>query len=153
MGKLGKKLFENKILVMLLIIVIFLAALAHINKNSIYTWAYDQKLVPIPETFTELYFSDHLNLPKQIGAGKDVSFSFVIHNLEGKDMTYPYVVYLKFNNSMVVLSNDSVIVKKDEYKTIDVSYEPKVSTNNGTITVSLTQLNQDIHFLLSNNLE
>ncbi len=41
-----------------------------------------------PETFTELYFEDHLSLPKEIILFKENNFKFTIHNLENKDMDY-----------------------------------------------------------------
>jgi hypothetical protein len=41
-----------------------------------------------PETFTELYFEDHLSLPNKVTLFKEDNFKFTIHNLENKDMIY-----------------------------------------------------------------
>jgi len=41
-----------------------------------------------PETFTELYFEDHLSLPNMVTLFKENNFKFTIHNLENKDMEY-----------------------------------------------------------------
>ena len=41
-----------------------------------------------PETFTELYFEDHLTLPNKVTLFKENNFKFTIHNLENKDMVY-----------------------------------------------------------------
>jgi len=57
-----------------------------------------------PETFTELYFENHIDLPKTINRWQQYSFTFTIHNLEYKDMDYRYVVYLERDNEKTTLS-------------------------------------------------
>jgi hypothetical protein len=144
---LGKKIFIISGLVFFL-----LAGLLYSNRSAIYDWLYDFKLVPIKETFTELYFANHLNLPKQLIIGNNVTFSFVIHNLEGQDMAYPYNIYIKDELNTYPIEQSTVVVKKDEYRNVDISYSPTINLAKGMVVVELTDLHQELHFLLGNNL-
>ena len=72
-----------------------------------------------PETFTELYFEDHLSLPGNIILFKENSFKFTIHNIENKDMKYPYEVYIDVEGEKQMIDKSSVFIKNDEYKTIN----------------------------------
>lgn len=47
---------------------------------------------PAPESFTELYFNNHLSLPEYVEENTQYNFSFSINNLENRDMGYDYVV-------------------------------------------------------------
>lgn len=77
-----------------------------------------------PETFTELYFEDHNNLPKTIEKHEEYSFIFTIHNLEYKDMNYPYVVYLETVDKKIILDQGIVSLKDGEYKSARVDFGP-----------------------------
>ena len=67
----------------------------------------------IPETFTELYFEDHLSLPKEITLFKENNFKFTIHNLENKDMLYPYEVYIEVNAERQSIAKSSILIKNN----------------------------------------
>jgi len=45
-----------------------------------------------PETFTELYFNNHKELPNFVQENKSYDYSFVISNHEGKDVEYNYTI-------------------------------------------------------------
>jgi len=68
-----------------------------------------------PETFTELYFEDHLFLPSKITLFKENNFKFTIHNLENKDIEYPYEVYIEVNGEKQMFDKSSVLIKNNEY--------------------------------------
>lgn len=99
----------------------------------------------IPETFTELYFEDHINLPKTIEKGKEYQYKFTIHNLENKDMDYPYTVSLQRDDKKTVIDSGSVFLKNNEYKTIEMSVGPlkKVRLK---VVIELVNKNQFISF-------
>src|SRR4030066_784123 len=63
------------------------------------------------QTFTELYFENHLSLPGRITLFKENNFKFTIHNLENKDMEYPYKVYIDTDSKKKVISTDSVLIE------------------------------------------
>ncbi|GAH55394.1 unnamed protein product [marine sediment metagenome] len=71
-----------------------------------------------PETFTELYFEDHLSLPNKVTLFKENNFRFTIHNLENKDIVYIYEVYIDVNREKQMIDKNSVLIKNNEYKTL-----------------------------------
>lgn len=107
-------------------------------------------LMPEPERFTELYFDDYDNLPKKIIDNKTISFSFTVHNLEGMDKEYPYVIYTKKNHGETVLDIKTVSVKNNEYKTVTESYTFNEFSTEEIVFIELIEQDQKIHFLLTN---
>lgn len=101
----------------------------------------------IPETFTELYFENHTQLPGTITRWQKYLFSFTIHNLEYQDVDYPYSVYLQRGDEKTTLSQGVVSLKKDEYKTIEQTVGPFKDLRS-KIVVELTNKNQIISFWL-----
>ena len=100
----------------------------------------------IPETFTELYFEDHLSLPKEITLFKENNFKFTIHNLENKDMEYPYEVYIDVNGEKQSIDKSSVLIKNNEYKTITQTFIITTPIQRAKIVVNLIDKNQQIDF-------
>ncbi len=99
-----------------------------------------------PETFTELYFEDHLSLPSKITYYEDNRFTFTIHNLENKDMDYPYEVYVDVNGERQIIEKASVFVESGEYKTIDEDFTITLPTARAEVVVNLMGKNQQIDF-------
>lgn len=100
-----------------------------------------------PETFTELYFENPNSLPAQIEPGKKYSFAFTIHNLENKDMAYPYIVYAVSGNQKIIFDQNTVNIKKDGYKTISEIVGPLTDARTDIVT-ELTDKNQAIDYWL-----
>jgi hypothetical protein len=99
-----------------------------------------------PETFTELYFEDHLSLPNKVTLFKENNFKFTIHNLENKDMEYPYEVYIDVNKEKQMIDKKSVLIKNNEYKTISEAFTIIVPIQRAKVVVNLISKNQQIHF-------
>jgi tetratricopeptide (TPR) repeat protein len=99
-----------------------------------------------PETFTELYFEDHLSLPNKVTLFKKNNFKFTIHNLENKDMVYIYEVYIDVNREKQMIDRNSVLIKKNEYKTITEDFTITVPTQRVKAVINLIGKNQQIHF-------
>jgi hypothetical protein len=99
-----------------------------------------------PETFTELYFEDHLSLPNKVTLFKENNFKFTIHNLENKDMEYPYEVYIDVNREEQMINKSSVLIKNNEYKTITEAFTIIVPIQRAKVVVNLISKNQQIHF-------
>lgn len=99
-----------------------------------------------PETFTELYFEDHINLPKKIELGEEQSFKFTIHNLEYQDTTYKYEIKAVDDKENITLSSGSATLSHNEYKTIDGSYTLATASGRMKIQVLLVNKNQPISF-------
>ena len=125
-----------------------------------------------PETLTELYFENHLNLPKYIKGSEQYKFTFTIHNLENKDMDYSYIIYKEIPNQKITigggkvegenkgytysifkdiasqkttLEEGKVSIKKDEYKSIEKTIGPLENLRTD-IVVELVDMNQHISF-------
>jgi uncharacterized membrane protein len=107
-------------------------------------------LVPQPERFTELYFIDSSNLPRQTVAKQPISFSFGIHNVEYMTMTYPYEVYLMYTDGhRLSIASGTITLPNDASTTIPVSYTFGTSNVTTTVVVALpAENNQSIDFLL-----
>lgn len=98
-----------------------------------------------PETLTELYFEDHINLPAVIKPHENYKFTFTIHNLEYKTMNYSYVVYLQAKNKKIVLNQGGVNIENGGYASITEYFGPLTNTRM-KITVELVNKNQLIDF-------
>src|SRR5665648_728885 len=99
-----------------------------------------------PETFTELYFEDHLSLPNKVTLFKENNFKFTIHNLENKVMVYIYEVYIDVNREKQMIDKNSVIIKNNEYKTITEDFTITVPSQRVKVVTNLIGKNQQIHF-------
>jgi len=99
-----------------------------------------------PETFTELYFEDHLSLPSKIADYQENKFKFTIHNLENKDMSYPYEVYIDVNGRKLILDKKSIFIKSNEFKTIDEDFTLVLTIERVEVIVNLLNKNQQIDF-------
>src|SRR5437868_4908984 len=101
--------------------VIFLVlafGLLFVNGKAIANKLNDLKLLPQPENFTELFLLNHETIPYTITPSKEIAFEFVIHNLEHKDMNYPYEVYILIGGKKQPLVKNSVFVKQNDTKVI-----------------------------------
>ncbi|MEI8343966.1 MAG: hypothetical protein WCF93_03395 [Candidatus Moraniibacteriota bacterium] len=147
----SKKVARKKYILGLMI-VIALSFAVYENRKAAYAAMDNLKLIPRPECFTELYFNDHINLPKQLSPGEKISFSFVIHNLEGASKDYPYVVYFKSKDGQFKNIEEKTVTLADgEVRAIDESYVSESLENQGGIYIKLKDQQQEIHFLLNNN--
>ena len=99
-----------------------------------------------PETFTELYFENHLTLPKEVKLFKENNFKFTIHNLENRDMEYPYEVYIDINGEKQMIDKDTVSIKNNEFKTITENFTITTLIKRAKVVVNLSSKNQQIDF-------
>lgn len=108
-------------------------------------------LIPQPEKYTELYFEDNEKLPALLSTSPQ-SFRFTIHNLEYKIMQYPYSVYIQSGNNTQQIDTQTVILGKNQYKTITENYTPATtSAQQSKVIVLLKNKHEQIDFLLSNS--
>ena len=100
-----------------------------------------------PETYTELYFTDHLNLPKQLEPETQYEFEFSVHNLEYKDFTYVYEATATDEKGEIILDGRSqLLLKHDETGNVDVAFQTPESFERIKISVNLVDKGQMIHF-------
>lgn len=139
----------NVIKLIWIILIIALRANLLLLKNSPFLKDFPKiALSKQPETFTELYFTDHLNLPKEIELEVPYFFEFTTHNLEYEDFTYVYEVTMNGGENTVVFDKGQFTLKHDEERTIPVTFHISQLTGRTKITVNLVNKNQPIHFWL-----
>ena len=127
-------------------LAVFIAVgLLYAGRAQIYAVMVGLKLVPLEEPLTELYFNDTDTLPQT--ASKPLSFSFTINNLEGKDMTYPYIVSAKIvNGQRLILDQNTIPIAKGDAAKIPESFRPTLGAR--TIIVELPEQKEHILFLV-----
>lgn len=134
----------------LLLLSLIIGLLHYVNSNpsikNIITLATTVK----SETFTELYFKNHANLPSKVILKQKYNFAFTLHNLEDKDMDYPYEMYIDLNGNKLDLDKGSIFIKKDGYKTVDKDFTLKLPTGKVKVVVNLINKNQRIDFWIEN---
>lgn len=109
-----------------------------------------QAITPREETFTELYFEDHLKLPKKLNAGEPFQVAFTIHNLEGKYMDYPVKIFA-LNDAeppeLTELLDTSVSLDSKASRTVQVQLVlPQSAVPREKVVIELVNLDQSIHF-------
>jgi uncharacterized membrane protein len=102
------------------------------------------------ESFTELYFEDHQNLPS-LYATDDYEFAFTIHNLENQEMVYSYQVSIEYydNEKLIdtnLLSESNVLLQHNESATITEEF--KITEDHDYAKVMIQANEQEIHFWL-----
>jgi hypothetical protein len=105
------------------------------------------KLLPQPEAFTELYFTQHLLLPKT--AASPLSFSFTVHNAEGTATTYPYAIVMTQPDGKVqTLQTGSLALQNGETRNVTTKLVLPANTTAAEIAVVLPVQQESIDFWL-----
>jgi uncharacterized membrane protein len=102
-----------------------------------------------PERFTELYFAEPSKIPNKATAGQKFPVSFAIHNLEGRDMSYAYVITFTDDKVMATtLADNTVIISDGQLQTLTHDVGVPEGTGRGQLTVQLTNPGQAVRFWL-----
>ena len=134
----------------LLLVLICVASVVYLFRGAVYNGLDALKLIPTPERFTELYFTDPGAIPSSVTSGKPISFTFTIANQEGVTTTYPYSSYfMDTNGHQTLLASGTVTIANEASTTISVSHTFIASAIAGKVVVALPSINdQQIDFLL-----
>lgn len=142
---------NNLLLFGLLCMFSFFAFSFYLFHSSITTTLNRWDLLPRPETFTELYFEDHEHLPTEVIPEKQYVFSFSVHNLEYKNMTYPYNVYLLTGDKKEPLQNGKISLQQNQKRSIPVRF--RISTDSvgekSKLVVNLSNKHEYIAFWIN----
>ncbi len=99
------------------------------------------------EPFTELYFEDHLNLPKEIELNKDYSFQFTVHNMENQKIDYTYKIGIQGDEPFPKTINIGfTTLEGNETRTIKQFFRISKEFQTARIIVELEGREQEIHF-------
>lgn len=99
-----------------------------------------------PEESTELYFSNHLTLPRQIETGKSYSFEFTTNNIEYKELRYIYEVTVSNNEVNSTISLGEFVLSPGQIKTVPINFIFSSPFKRMKVTVKLVNKNQEINF-------
>lgn len=138
---------SNGVKILILTTLLVFGVFRYVKFNPTISEAISLATTVRPENITELYFNNHTQLPNKIIPGQQYTFSFTIHNLENKDMEYPYVVYLQSDGKKTILYQDKISIKKDGYETIKETVGP-FKYFRTKVVVELTGKNQIINYWL-----
>lgn len=128
------------------IVLAVMVFLAISQQQHIVDFLNKNKLLPQPEPFTELYFEDHLNLPKTLEATEEANFKFTVHNLEYKPMDYEYSVEAIASDSSRLIKQGSFKLLHDEYATFEETVSTAEAKQRTKININLDNIDQSIHF-------
>lgn len=140
-----------KVIIPLLLVILFLGLMGvTLSHNQTFTNDLALATTNKPEDFTETYFDNHTQLPETVTKGQTITFSFTTHNLENKQFTYPYKVYVDDNGTQTLIDQGTFTLENNQYKTLPESYTFIKSVGKVKMVVELTSLQQQIFFWLNN---
>src|SRR5215469_836725 len=92
-------LFKRASLIIGLSLVAGMLIFFNLNRAFLYKELAILDLIPKPEKLTELYFNDPMHLPSSATSNQEISFTFVIHDVETIDYQYVYEVSVNANGA------------------------------------------------------
>jgi hypothetical protein len=127
-------------------LVIGMLIFFNLNKEAVNNELVNLYLLPRPEKLTELYFNNNANLPGSATSKQEISFAFVIHNLETTDYQYIYVVSVNANGTRHIVDSGNVLVKNNQYYVKNEKFNLMNSPGSQEVVVELTNKQQSIDF-------
>lgn len=140
---------SKRLYVLIAVLLVFVLGAVFINRASLYDVLTQKKLVPLPETFTELYFANHNQLPHLLKNNEVAHFAFTIHNEENKTVTYPYTVDYVTEDKTYLIETNYITLINNEYKTIEENFQVSSPPQRSKVVVTLRNKQQSISFWLS----
>jgi hypothetical protein len=138
----------KKFILSSLVIAVGVIILGYSLRAPLYNELNALKLIPEPETFTELYFGTYPQSQSQMSVKNHVSFTFVVHNLEGTTTDYAYSVYFVTATATSTIDQSRVTLANNASTTIAESFTLRSAYQPGEVFVSIPALNQHIDFYI-----
>jgi hypothetical protein len=136
-------------LVVTIAVIIALIATLIFFEKPLSTILANNHLLPEPETFTEVYFENHENLPSRVEAGEKYTFTFSVHSEEQQNMTYPYSIYIQTNTKRIPIKNGNFSLTPNQKKTFKETFIAPSYKNVAKVIVNLNNINQNIDFWIN----
>ena len=140
--------YHHPLFKLIAIPIVIFVCLIFANTNPAIKKAINLATTIQPETFTELYFENHNQLPTTIIRFQIYPYSFTIRNLENKDIEYHYKISGQRNNQTIFEDYYTINIKKGETKTINDTVGPLKNLQT-KIIIELIDQNQQISFLMN----
>jgi hypothetical protein len=137
------------------LLLALVAVLVWSERTSLYDLAVQLKVVPLPETFTELYFVQQPTVTRTATVGTStvatttVTYSFAVHNVSSAKKYYTARVELDSGKGLKhAAARYMITLAPNEIRTIHDVLENIVSTSTGMLNISLEGSDQKITFRL-----
>ena len=101
------------------------------------------------EPLSEVYFENHTKLPVNIFLNRSYNFTFTVHNLEYRDMTYNYNITSNYGNKSLTVDSGTFALSNNESVTLLKKFKMLEHFDRAQILVNVTKDNNesiDIHF-------
>lgn len=131
-------------LTLLILFIVLINWLVGTSKIS----SFYNAILPHNQTFTELAFNNVDSLPSTIPSDNQVNFSFMIHNVEGKAVSYPFVITLENGNVYKTLDSGKVTLKSNGAVNIPENLSIQGTSQRQEVVITLSNLKQSIDFWL-----
>ncbi len=105
-----------------------------------------ESVVRQPTPYTELYFTNHTNLPVIVSTSYTSTFDFTIGNHEGKSLSYPYTVTATSAQRTTKVAGGNVRVDDGRLVNTSVLFQAPAPATQYVITVQLSGRPETIHF-------
>jgi hypothetical protein len=132
-----------------LIFLLLCGSAIYIFRAEIITLLDRYYLIPRSEGFSELYFADHLSLPRKLKEDRQLDFSFIIANHEQNDRRYRYEVSYWQAGQSETFSSGEREIGAGEQDSIAVKHTLPAANQEYRIEVRLPESGQAIHFYLN----
>lgn len=109
---------EQKQTVFGIILLGILSLTGYFFRGQIEAFLRTNHLFPEPEPLSELYFEDHINLPKNFQPGVPQTLRFTIHNIEYKPMKYTVDVSARIGDKLTPIQSGTVLLAHNAFETL-----------------------------------
>ncbi|MCX7997132.1 MAG: DUF1616 domain-containing protein [Patescibacteria group bacterium] len=108
------------------------------------------RLLPVPESYTELYLEDHLEIPVTLMPEQTASASFTIRNRERRTMNYRYTVSRTTGTDTARIASGTARLADGQARSFRFDYSIATTEPKTRFAIELDGMNQQIHFWINN---
>jgi hypothetical protein len=98
--------------------------------------------------YTELAFNNVNNLPMVVPNNHQVDFSFMLHNVEGKTVAYPYIITIQTDGNTQVVKQGMVTLTANARTSITEKISVQSLIQRQKVLITLPTKQQSIDFWL-----
>ena len=120
-------------------VLLLLVLLAFFSRTSISHQLHTWKLLPEPEHLTELYFTDHNQVPRKYTPGQPQTVAISIHNVEYRTMNYSYAVTQSSadGSQPLTMASGTVTLPQDRTQNLTLAITPADLGLRSKLTIQL----------------
>ncbi len=101
-----------------------------------------------PERLTELYFPYSSNLPATYKPNQTIVLTFAVHNLEARNMTYPFQISFVSSSVTDIVDKDDIAIGNGQTAIVALPVTVSTTAERVAVTVELLNNHETIHLWL-----